>query len=326
MNTTTTSPIRYGQIELFTATPTTGTRTGCLDRSLYFRWLAFVDRTDKTRSIYERAIRQFSSWLDMEGISRPERLDIINYKRHLAAEQKKPATINLYLTAVKRFFKWAELEGCYKDITKDIHRMKVDNRPKKDYLTLDQIKDLLLTIDRSTIIGKRDYAILRLMLTAGLRTIEVSRANIEDIRARGNCMVIYIQGKCRNEKTDWVELAPNVEKAIREYLAARHETDVKAPLFVSASNNSTGWRLASNSISTIAKRAMRKIGLDDEKHTAHSCRHTALTQYLLAGHTIQEAQEIGRHADINTTMIYLHNLDREKNTCVSDLDNAIGEL
>ncbi len=326
MNTTAISTRTYGQLELIpTATTSASAYAGRLDRSLFFRWLAFVDAADKTRQTYERAIRQFSAWLEGRGIFRPERQDILDYKRYLDESGHKPTTINLYLTAVSRFFKWAEVEGLYKNITREIKRMKTNTKPK-GYLTIDQIKDLLLTLDRSTITGKRDYAILRLMLTAGLRTIEVSRADIEDIHQRGNKVYIYIQGKGRTDKCEMVELAPQVEKAIREYLAARKETDPKAPLFVSASNNSIGYRLTSRTISNIAKNAMKAIGFDDEQHTAHSCRYTAITQYLLAGHTPQEAQAIARHRHLDTTMIYARNLDREKLTCVSDLDNAIGEL
>lgn len=59
---------------------------------------------------------------------------------------------------------------------------------------------MLQDIDQSTLIGKRNYAMLALMLTMGLRTIEVSRANIEDIRTSGDATVLYVQGKDHIEK------------------------------------------------------------------------------------------------------------------------------
>ena len=55
---------------------------------------------------------------------------------------------------------------------------------------------------------------------------------------------------------------------------------------------------------------MRKIGLNSDRLTAHSLRHTAITLALKGGATIQEAQALGRHANINTTLIYAHNIDR----------------
>ena len=58
------------------------------------------------------------------------------------------------------------------------------------------------------------------------------------------------------------------------------------------------------------KDAMAREGIKSAKLTAHSLRHTAVTFALLGGATIQETQAMARHASINTTMIYAHNLDR----------------
>jgi integrase/recombinase XerC/integrase/recombinase XerD len=52
------------------------------------------------------------------------------------------------------------------------------------------------------------------------------------------------------------------------------------------------------------------MGIDDSRITAHSLRHTAITLSLLAGATPQEARAMARHADINTTLIYAHNINR----------------
>jgi len=74
-------------------------------------------------------------------------------------------------------------------------RAKIGREHKKDYLTADQVREVLSTVEQNTLQGMRDYAILVLMLTCGLRTIEVSRANIGDLRVLGDNTVLYIQGK-----------------------------------------------------------------------------------------------------------------------------------
>ena len=56
-----------------------------------------------------------------------------------------------------------------------------------------------------------------------------------------------------------------------------------------------------------------------ETETAHSLRHTAVTQALIAGQTLQEVQQFARHSNINTTLIYAHNLENEKNECSGKL-------
>ena len=107
-----------------------------------------------------------------------------------------------------------------------------------------------------------------------------------------------------------IKISPQVEKAIRAYLTARGETDEKAPLFSSTSNNNRGARLTTRSVSGIVKTRLRQAGYDSPRLTAHSLRHTAVTLSLLAGKDIAEVQQFARHANIATTMIYNHAIDK----------------
>jgi len=68
---------------------------------------------------------------------------------------------------------------------------------------------------------------------------------------------------------------------------------------------------------------MRAAGFNSERLTAHSLRHTAGTLNLLHGGTIQETQQLLRHSNINTTMIYLHNLNRANNHSEARIAAAI---
>ena len=178
-------------------------------------------------------------------------------------------------------------------------------------------------MEQDTLQGKRDYAIFTLMVTCGLRTIEVSRADIKDLGIVGGSPVLYVQGKGREEKTEYVKLEEHVEGAIRDYLAERGKASPDAPLFVSLSNNSHEKRLTTRSISAIAKTAMQEAGYDSERLTAHSLRHTAVTISLLQGKDITEVQQFARHANINTTMIYNHALEKSRNSCSSAVAEAI---
>ncbi len=163
---------------------------------------------------------------------RPTPDTVRNYRQQLQDDGKKPTTIQNYIVAVKRFFEWTAAEGLYPNIARYIKGAKISNNFKKDYLTSSQARQILNSIDRSTLKGKRDYAMLALMLTMGLRTIEVSRANISDIRTAGNATVLYVQGKGHLDKDDLVKMPPHVEAAIRTYLGSRKTIDVSRPLFV----------------------------------------------------------------------------------------------
>ena len=114
-----------------------------------------------------------------------------------------------------------------------------------------------------------------------------------------------------------------VEAALREYLAARGEKDPEAPLFASTSNNNKGQRMTTRSISGIVKAHFIEAGYNSDRLTAHSLRHTSVTMAILSGQTLPEVQQFARHANISTTMIYNHALDKAKNGCSEAISNAI---
>ena len=67
-----------------------------------------------------------------------------------------------------------------------------------------------------------------------------------------------------------------------------------------------------------------RAGINSDRITAHSMRHTAVTLALIGGASIQEAQSMARHTNINTTMIYAHNLDRLDSPAESKIEALLG--
>ena len=288
---------------------------GLFSDELYRQFIAYLDAKPKTVQTYTRALRQFANWTSANGIQRPTFEDIKAYREELM-QTHKPTTVQAYIFTVRRFFEWTESVGLYPNVAGKIKGARIDREHKKDYLTSEQVKAVMQGIDRTTLQGKRNYAIVALMITGGLRDIEVARATVEDLRTSGNNTVLFLQGKGRDEKTDYVIIPEQTERAIREYLRERGKTMPTDPLFTSLSNNSTGKAMTTRSISEVAKQSMVQAGYDSERLTAHSMRHTAVTLALIAnGGNIQEAQQFARHADISTTMIYAHNLERQNNQC-----------
>ena len=289
---------------------------------LYTRWLTFIEGSDKTVETYTRAVKQFVVYLQAHGITEPNKDDVRAFREELKADHK-PTTVQNYIMALKQFFKWTAEEGIYPNIAENVKGAKLDTEHKKDALTTRQVKAVLAGIDRSSVQGKRDYAILTLMLTAGLRTIEVTRANIEDIRTVGDFTALFLQGKGHLERTQYVKLAPTVEDAIREYLAARGKTDAAEPLFTATSNRNENGRLTTKSVSRLVKERLVSAGFDSDRLTAHSLRHTCATLNLLNGGTVEETQQLLRHTNINTTLIYSHALERAQNNSECRVASAI---
>ncbi len=284
---------------------------------LYDRWCVFLqNERPNTRSTYTRNLRPFFLYLRNNGIFQPQREDVIAFREALKADHK-PTTVQAYIIAVKLFFQWTEQEGLYPNIAHRVKGVKLTTEHKRDYLTSDQTVHVLASIDRTTLRGKRDYAIFALMVTSGLRTIEVSRANLEDLRVLSDFTVLFIQGKGCDDRADYVKIPMPVKAAIDDYLQARNETDRKAPLFVSTAYRNPGERMTTRSISRIVKECLVRAGLDSDRLTAHSLRHTAATLNLLNGGSVEETQQLLRHTNINTTLIYSHALERAKN-CSED--------
>ncbi len=294
-----------------------------LNAELYNRFISYLDVKPKTVETYTKALRQMYNYFAFNGIRQPQREDVIAFRDELTASGHKPTTVQNYITAARLFFSWTAQEGLYPNIADRLKGAKLDKEHKRDYLTSRQVKDVLSAIERDTELGLRDYAMLTLMTTGGLRTIEVSRANVEDMRALGDHTVLYVQGKGRDEKTEYIKVSAPVEAAIRAYLGTRENVQGHEPLFTSLSNNNRGDRLTTRSIRGMVKKRLKEAGYESSRLTAHSLRHTAVTLSLLAGKDLAEVQQFARHANIATTMIYNHALEKTKNSCGEAITAAI---
>lgn len=292
-------------------------------KQLFERFVTFIDASPNTARTYRASLRQWFKYLADNDVSNPTPDTVRAYRKHLKDTGKKPTTIQNYIIAVKQFFKWTEDEQLYPNIAKHIKGAKISHEHKKDYLTSQQAKKVLETIPQDTLKGKRDYAMLALMLTMGLRTIEVSRANVGDIRTQGDAVVLYVQGKGHVDKDALVRMPNHVETAVRTYLKARKASDPQSPLFASTSHQNAGQRMTTRSISGIVKSSFIAAGYDSPRLTAHSTRHTSATLSLLNGATLQETQQLLRHVNLQTTEIYAHNLNAIKNQSSQKVDDAI---
>ena len=278
------------------------------------RFLLEADVAPTTNDTYRKALRQFFRWYSAQGLSSVTRADIVAFKgAELARIQA--GTVGAYLSAIRSFFTWLEAEKLYPNVAAGVKGVKLSKGHRKDALTPAQAKSVLKSLAGDTLLEKRNYALFNLLLHTGLRTIEIHRANVGDMRNKGYQSVLYVQGKGRVAKDEFVVLTEAAIRPMQEYLAARRAEGREtvgqdSPLFASHSTRTYGNRLSLRSIREVAKNAMRAAGLDDERWTTHSLRHSAVTFALLGGASLQQAQALARHSDINTTLIYSHALDR----------------
>ena len=297
--------------------------TQAVEVSNYFnlveRWIAYAQVSKSSVKSYKKGIRRLMEYCAKQGITTPSRDFIIQYREYLQGKYA-PATANLYLTAAKLFFSFLQVEGFITvNPAERVKGLKIRAGHKKDALTADATKKILATFDSSTLQGKRDKAIFALMVTAGLRTIEVARANVGDIIEQGGKYFLLVQGKGHKEKDAMVKISDGVYNLIQDYLLLR--ADEKENLFGSVSKRNYSGRLTTTSISRIVKGAMKAAGYDSKRLTAHSLRHTAATTALQKGASLRDVQQVLRHTSITVTQVYLHELDRLNNNA-EDLNAA----
>lgn len=283
------------------------------DAQILSVYIKQIDASQKTINTYKRNINAYMRYLSNAGLNilTADKNTIKSYKKTLEQNKKKPSTINAYLTAVRRLYAFLESEEIKANITANIKGCRRAQNSPKQALTVKQAKNLLQQpATNASIEQLRNYAIINLMTRRGLRTVEVCRANIEDIKQINGLAVLYLQGKGYKEKSDFIILNESCLQPIYTYLQARACTDTTAPLFAGAGNRNKGGRLTTRTVSRIVKTALANNGIQSAQLTAHSLRHTAVTVALLGGASLQETQAMARHKNINTTLIYAHNLNR----------------
>jgi integrase/recombinase XerC/integrase/recombinase XerD len=275
------------------------------------RFIASQDVKESSKLLYRRTLKQYFNWVDKKSylLSEIARPQLLEYKEELLNSNMSSLTVGSYITSVRRFYEWTEANKYYPNVAKGIKTPKRKQQFKKQPLLPAQATALLSYYQDKAL---RDYAIVNLLLRTGLRTIEIIRANVEDITFKGSQRVLLVHGKGRDEKDNFVLLTDKTYQPIAQYLATRGNINGSEPLFTSTSNNSKGERLTTRSISYIAKEGLKAIGLDERAFTAHSLRHTTAVNILRAGGSLETAQFTLRHSNPATTQIYTATLNEER--------------
>ena len=146
----------------------------------------------------------------------------------------------------------------------------------------------------------RDYCILMLFMSCGLRISELCSLDLTDIYEDH----LRVTGKGNKERV--IYFAEGCREAIDDYLAVRNdekasEVDKKA-LFLSQKN----CRFGTRGVQQMVERKLKEAGLDPTRYSPHKLRHTAATLMLKNGVDTRALQEVLGHSNLNTTQIYTH--------------------
>jgi len=155
----------------------------------------------------------------------------------------------------------------------------------------------------------RDRALLALLAVQGLRTVEVARANVEDLYD-GDPVVLRVRGKTRDRL---LPLRPDLAAVLQAYLAARGtvcEDASGTPLVAAVGNRAGGQRLSRRGIRHVVDGYLRQAGLKRPGVSDHALRHTAATLAYKYTRDLRAVQHMLGHADPRTTARYAHLVER----------------
>ena len=299
------------------------------------RFVASRHGSPNTCKTYRNTTMRIVKYFAVNGITQPTTADFDNFVNALRTAGKSASTLRLYSTVGKLFFAFLEKQGIYRDVAKDAAPLKLrkSKTHNKKALTDEQAKKLLNAVKgnglSNDLIVRRDRAIIALALCTGLRTCEISRANVGDFNDAGDYWTLDVQGKGRLTKDETVKVAEPVAELINAYLALRGTVAEDEPLFISASHNvkwtanSYGRRLSEQSVGKMIRSYMIKAGIvkpaqkdKDGKIkrspiSAHSTRHYCATCAIKAGIDIRDVSSMLRHTSIVVTSTYLHDISLE---------------
>ena len=205
----------------------------------------------------------------------------------------------LTVTALRSFLGFLHLDGVTErslvPAVPKVLRRRLAGLPKG--LEPDQVRRLLAACDANTAVGRRDLAILTLLVRLGLRRSEVAGLGLDDIDWRAGTIRVRGKGDCHER----LPLPADVGRRLAQYL--RHARPAEAQgrtVFVRhfAPHHALGASRVSGIVADAARRA------DLGRIHAHRLRHTAATELLRAGASLPEIGQLLRHRRVETTAIY----------------------
>ena len=276
---------------------------------------AYLHRFDRpqTRRAYENDLTQFfgRSHITVDDVRGTSFLHVNQHLLDLEEAGAKPATLRRRVAAIRGFFEWLVALGVLEKNPANrqvIRRVRGAYRRERSitFLTADQAAALIEASGTGTEAGVRNRTLIQTMLHGVLRRSEAAAMDVEHLRPLGHYWVLDLP-LTKGGSDQYIKVPAHVAEAI--HAMQDHYGITTGPLWRSLSGRNRDGRLTPHSIYRIVKLASQRAGLSDDIG-AHTLRHTGCTLAIEAGASIQQVQAHARHKNLETTMIYVHQRDR----------------
>jgi len=260
---------------------------------------------------YRHAIDEFVDWYCSEPRLAFNRIVVLRYRSHLESRRLAPATINLRLGAVRRLaYEAADCGLLSSDLVAGIRRvkgLKKNGVRMGNWLTDEQARSLWQSPDNARMKGKRDRALLALLLACGLRRHEAASLRVEDLQQReDHWAIVDLVGKAGHIRTvpmpDWVHV---------ELLAWLSSASIhRGKIFrrVSRTGRVLGDGISEKAIWHVVRSSASQVGVP--ALAPHDLRRTCARLCRNAGGELDQIQLLLGHVSIQTTEQYLGSRQR----------------
>jgi integrase/recombinase XerC len=291
-------------------------------------------RSPNTKQAYEKDLRDFFKFISgkipeqglvLEFLHLEQRHAValvLKYKAHLVNHKKlAEATVNRRLSAIKSLTSMGRKLGVCAYTLEDIKSEKAETYRDTTGIPPADFAKVLALVDRTTLKGKRDYAILRLLWDNALRRAEVCNLNVGDFDAQASTLSIL--GKGKGTQKTVVDLSRKTVEAISDWvIASKKSSKTKQALFTVIAYNGNGQRIRGEAIWRLVDGLCKKVGITKQM-SPHRVRHSSITTVLDKNNgNYRATQRFSRHAKTDTVMKYDDNrskLQKEMTDILADL-------
>lgn len=275
----------------------------------FLEFFAGSIRNTHTRRAYLRAAFVFFKWCEdrrTRELSGIEPLHVAAFIEQRGREVNKPS-VKQELAALRMLFDWLVITQVMRtNPAAAVRGPRYSVRKgKTPILSPEEARQLLESIDISTIVGLRDRALIATELYTFGRVTATTSLNVEDCYTQERRL--WVRLKEKNGKVIEMPCNHHLEAYLLEYIeAARLASEKGTPLFRTIYGRNgmlTDRRMMQQDVHKMIVRRSRQAGIKT-KIGCHSLRGTGITAYLKNGGTLDAAQRMAGHSDPRTTKLY----------------------
>ena len=265
----------------------------------------YQDAADGTLAVRAHSIARFLKWLGPQATAQgldkltPEGIEtfLLSHARAMGRAERRSMQ-----SALRTFLRFGFQQGYFQHrldrAVPTLRTYKLSTVPRA--LTEEQAQRVVNAVDALTHSGRRDYAILQLLHTYGVRGGQVRALKMEDIRWVDN-QILFRASK--NGKDSLLPLSVEVGQSLLDYLRYARPRCSYPHVFLTCR---APYRplTSSSSLSAIVERHIRAAGIDVPSKGAHAFRHGFATRMVAKGHSLKEIADVLGHRHLSTTFIY----------------------